>query len=154
MSIYLPLDHILINDSNDDSYNSREKIYPNMAEATVSKKNGQTIVQIKGGEKLVYDALDVEEGDYKFLLKQDKCQVVFNKRMAKKLEINPIKANKGDYLSVSSYDEEPQHKINTIFVKIKGFDEYVTLTIDNKFSVYKMPKFKIKVPADGFELIK
>ena len=154
MSIFLPLDHILINDMNDDSYNSREKIYPNMAEAIVSKKDNKTIIQIKGGEKLAYDNLNVEEGEYKFLLKQDKCQVVFSKKMAKKLDNVLTKVNKGEYLSVSCYDEEPQHKINTIFVKIKGFEEYVTLNVENNFSVYKMPKFKIKVPVDGFELIK
>ena len=42
--------------------------------------------------------------------------------------------------------------MNTIFAKIKGFDEYVTLTLKNNFSVYKMPKFNIVVPKDGFEL--
>ena len=44
--------------------------------------------------------------------------------------------------------------MNTIFAKINGFDEYVTLTLKNNFSVYKMPKFKIVVPRDGFELRK
>ena len=107
-----------------------------------------------GGASLTYPKLDVEDGTYKFLLKQDKCEVVFDKKNAKAVE-NPVtKAIKGQSLVVSCYDEEPQHKINTIFAKIKGFNEYVTLVTENNFSAYKMPVFKINVPADGFELIK
>ena len=41
---------------------------------------------------------------------------------------------------------------NIAFVQIKGFKEYVSLLLNNNFSVYKMPKFKIIVPKDGFEL--
>ena len=57
-------------------------------------------------------------------------------------------------LYVSCYDEEPQFVTNYIYAKINGFDEYVTLVVPNNFSVYKMPKFKIRVPKDGFELRK
>ena len=63
-------------------------------------------------------------------------------------------ATPNQFLKVSCYDEEPQHKINTIFVKIKGFEEYVTLVINNNFSVYKMPVFKINITPDNFELRK
>ena len=64
------------------------------------------------------------------------------------------KVDNGKYLTASCYDEEPQHKINTVFAQIKGFDEYVTFVVENNFSVYKMPKFKLLVPVDGFELKK
>ena len=155
LTIYLPLEHVLIFDENDDSLYCREVAYPNEARANVSTaKDGKRVVSIIGGEKLVYDSLPYEDGEYKFVLKQDKCEVVFNRKTAKGLEGVNTKANPGEFLSVSSYDEEPQHKINTLFVKIKGFDEYVTLIVENNFSVYKMPVFKIKVPVDGFELIK
>jgi hypothetical protein len=43
--------------------------------------------------------------------------------------------------------------VNYIYAQIKGFDEYGTLAVKNNFSVYKMPKFKIVVPSDGFELL-
>ena len=107
-----------------------------------------------GGASLTYPKLDVEDGTYKFLLKQDKCEVVFDKKNAKAVE-NPVtKAIKGQSLVVSCYDEEPQHKINVIYAKISGFAEYVTLVVPNNFSAYKMPKFKINIPVDGFELTK
>ena len=61
--------------------------------------------------------------------------------------------HEGQTLTVSCYDEEPQKDVNYIYVQIKGFDEYVTLAVKNNFSVYKMPKFKIVVPSDGFELL-
>ena len=153
LEIYLPLEHIAVYDDNDDSYYSREVAYPNVAYAKVTSKNGKTSVAIKNGETLVYDDLKVADGDYKFILKQDKCEPIYTRKVAKTIaEEVPTKVNKGEYLSLSCYDEEPQHKINTIFVKIKGFEEYVTLNIENKFSVYKMPAFKIRVPADAFDL--
>ena len=155
LEVYLPLDNLSIFDKNDDALNAREVIYPNIAKAKVSKdvKNNKTIINIQGGESLIYDLLDVEDGEYQFILKQDKCEIVFDKKTAKGIdgEVNLV-ANKKQCLSVSCYDEEPQHEMNYIYAKINGFDEYVTLVTKNNFSVYKMPKFKINVPVDGFEL--
>lgn len=152
LEVYLPLEHISIFDKHDDSYYSREIVYPNKAIAKLKTRNEKTYISIVGGETLVYDNLHREDGEYEFILKQDKCKPVFKHKVAKTVKDPLTKVNKGEYLKVSCYDEEPQHKTNTIFVKIKGFEEYVTLNIKNNFSVYKMPTFKIKVPFDGFEL--
>ena len=154
LDVYLPEDQISIRDELDNNLTSREVIFPNAAQAHVSTdKNGKRVVEIKGGSKLVYDSLDVQDGDYQFLLKQDKCHVVFGKKSKKQLGIEPTQnVDKNQCLAVSCYDEEPQKTKNIIFVQIKGFEEYVSLVIDNNFSVYKMPKFSIQVPADGFEL--
>ena len=153
IEVYLPLDKLFIFDKDDDSLFSREELFENVAECKVSTlKNGNREIQIKGGEKLVYPNLDVQDGDYKFVLKQDKCEPVLNRKLSKELKKAPISVKKGEFLSVSCYDEEPQKKINMIYVKINGFEEFVTLTIPNEFSVYKLPKFKVKVPVDGFEL--
>ncbi len=150
---YLPLDRTLIFDKDANSLYSREELFVNEAEAKVTtNKNGQREVQIKGGEKLVYPSLEVEDGDYKFILKQDKAEAILNKKLNKELKKEHVNVKKGEFLSVSCYDEEPQQNINMVYVKIKGFNEFVTIVIPNEFSVYKMPKFKIKVPADGFEL--
>ena len=157
LEVYLPLDNISIFDKNDDALVAREVVYPNLAKVKVinDQKSNKTIINIQGGESLVYDNLGVEDGDYEFLLKQDKCEIVFDKKTAKGIEEEvQLVANKKQCLSVSCYDEEPQHVLNYIYAKINGFDEYVTLVAKNNFSVYKMPKFKINVPADGFELRK
>ena len=159
VSVYLPLDKTYIFDKDDDSLYCREVAYKNTANATVSHdKDGNVVISIQGGEKLVYskeELPDVVDGNYEFVLKQDGCQVVFNKKVAKKMKEKPLTiVNKGKYLTVSCYDEEPQHKTNTVFAKINGFNEYVTFVVENNFSVYKMPKFKIQVPANGFELNK
>ena len=155
LEIYLPLDNISIFDKNDDALLAREVIYPNLAKAKVSTdtKTNKTTINLNGGESLIYDNLNIEDGDYEFLLKQDKCEIVFNKKAAKGMKDKvALVANKKQSLSVSCYDEEPQHVMNYIYAKINGFDEYVTLITKNNFSVYKMPKFKINVPVDAFEL--
>ena len=154
LTIYVPEKHILVRDEFENDLISREVIYPNIARANVSTdKKGNRVISILGGGKLVYDSLDVEDGDYEFELLQDKCHVVFDKRASKKLEVEMSTGiNKDQCLTVSCYDEEPQKTKNIIFVQIKGFEEYVSLVIDNNFSVYKMPKFLIQVPKDGFIL--
>lgn len=156
MEVYLSLENITIFDENDDALYAREVIYPNRAKAVVftNTSTNKTSIKIEGGETLVYDKLDVSDGDYIFELEQDKCEIVFKKKVAKDIEEEVlVNADKKQCLSVSCYDEEPQIKNNYIYCKIKGFDEYVTLVAKNNFSVYKMPKFKIRVPVDGFKLL-
>lgn len=153
LEIYLPLDNMYIFDENNDSLYAREVIYENLAKANVSTlKDGKRLVKISNGGSLIYDSLEANDGEYQFVLKQDKCEVIFDKKKGKGVEGALFKAEKGQYLSVSCYDEEPQQALNYIYAKIDGFNEYVTLIVKNNFSVYKMPKFKIKVPVDGFEL--
>ena len=153
LSVYLPLDKTLICDENDDSHVSREIIFPNFAKAKVNTSGGKTTVSIIGGETLVYDDLGVKDGKYQFKLKQDKCEVVFTRKLAKQIDDDVLtSAGLNNHLSVACYDEEPQHKLNTIFAQIAGFPEYVTLSVKNNFSVYKMPNFKVVVPSDGFVL--
>ena len=155
--VYLPLDNTYIYDENENNLFVREVVYPNKAVAKLSTlKDGKRQVAIAKGETLVYDELPYEDGEYQFVLKQDKAEVVFDKKTAKSLEDKEeilLSAPKGKFLTVSCYDEEPQKEVNYAYVQIKGFEEYVTIAIKNNFSVYKMPKFKVVVPADGFELL-
>ena len=181
LTVYLPLDNVKIFDEKNNSLVAREVTYKNTATAKVSTlKDGRRMISINGGEKLIYDDLRVDDGDYNFLLKQDKLEVVFDRKTAKHLTEGPkvkqplfkkknavIKeetklvdpnsiitvAPKGQCLTVSCYDEEPQVDVNYVYAQIKGFDEYVTIALKNNFSVYKMPKFKVVVPVDGFELL-
>ena len=152
--VYLPLDRTSIYDENDDSHVSREIVFPNIAMARVRNNNGKTSISIAGGQTLVYEDLGIEDGDYQFNLLQDKCEVVFSRKIAKQIDEDVrTSVEPNQFLSVSCYDEEPQHQMNTIFAKINGFPEYVTFVVKNNFSVYKMPTFKIAVPSDGFTLM-
>ena len=181
LTVYLPLDNTYIYDDRENNLFAREVVYPNVAVCKVSTlKDGRKQVDLTPGEKLVYDNLPYEDGEYRFLLKQDKVEVVFDKKTANYLINGPkIKeplfkkkrakvkeevkrvdpdsittvAPKGQTLTVSCYDEEPQKDLNYVYAQIRGFEEYITIAVKNNFSVYKMPKFKIKVPADGFELL-
>ena len=155
VTIYIPASNFSIFDNNDDSLLLREIVYPNAAKATLSTdKNGKRVISIKGGESLIYDKLDYEDGEYDFILNQSNLGVAYGKTKKIKGEenIKPTKVKKGEYLSLSCYDEEPQHEVNYIYAQIKGFEEYVTIEVKNNFSVYKMPKFKVIVPEDGFLL--
>ena len=155
--VYLPNDHLYFSDAQDNSLRSREVLPPNYATAVVRNDGVRMTVSIKGGEKLVYP-IDhkhiIPDGEHRLELDQSLCKVLFTKKMAKKLEVEPNEFPSNQLLSVSCYDEEPQKTKNTIFVKIKGFAEYVTLSIDNNFSVYKMPSFKVHVPREALKFDK
>lgn len=154
MDIYLPLEKISIIDEEGNSLTSREVAYPNLAACSVSTEKGLTSIKIDGGETLVYPDMGLENGRYSLKLKQDGAEVIFDRKTAKSLKKEAKTPVKGSYLSVSCYDEEPAKTMNTIFAEIKGFKEYVTFRVPNDFSVYKMPKFKIVIPSDGFILEK
>ena len=150
LTIYLPEDKIRIFDEESNCLSLREVAYPNVAACKVKKdKNGKTIVMIENGESLLFDDLDVPEGAYRLTLRQRGFEVLFDKKTAKSLDLPYIAPEKGKFLSVSCYDEEPSQTVNFIYAQIKGFPEYVTLEAPNNFSVYKMPSFKIKIhPED------
>ena len=61
-------------------------------------------------------------------------------------------SNPHNKIKVSAYDEDVLgHKL-LIYVAIKGFEKWGSFVVDNNFSVYKMPKFDMYVPEDGFIL--
>ena len=154
VNVYFKMDKVGLYDEAGDAVKSREELYLNKATAVVKTIKGKTNVTIIGGEKLVYDDLELEDGIYDLNIKQDKVRIVFNKKMAKAIGVDFVPASKGQVLNFSCYDEEPVGKKNFIFGKLKGFQEYVTIVAENNFSVYKMPKFKIEVPSEAIELKK
>ena len=152
IEVYISYKNIAFIDKDGLRLNSREMLSTNEANCIVATKNGKTTISLKGN-KLVYDDLKVEDGEYTFKLLADKVDFVYNKQFAKKNKIEQ-QQNAENVLKASAYDEDKIGNKNTVFVKIKGFDDYVVAILDDKFSVYKMPVFGIKVAADSFTLIK
>jgi len=56
-------------------------------------------------------------------------------------------------IKVSAYDEDKTGEKNAIFVKIDGFEGYVTLVVENNFTVYEMPEFEIYLDENSFMII-
>ena len=162
-TIHLPLDHINLCDEAEDALNAREVVYPNVAKVNVTTlKDGRRQVAIRGGQTLIFDEIPClmnegddqtpytpADGEYLMRLHQTGLEVVFDRKNAKSLGKEKVTPQKGTYLTISCYDEEPGKKANIIYGKIKGFEDYVTLEIPNDFSVYKMPEFKLLVPLEA-----
>ena len=70
------------------------------------------------------------------------------------VEEEPKKKDRVFYneIKVSAYDEDVLGDKLLVYVQIPGCTGYSSLVVDNNFSVYKMPKFKMYVPEDAFEL--
>ena len=66
---------------------------------------------------------------------------------------NPEVEDLYNKIKVSAYDEDVLGSKLLTYVEVAGFENYASFVIENNFSVYKMPKFYLYVPYDGFTLI-
>ena len=153
VDLYLPYQRLRVYDVDHNKTNSREKLYENKGTAVVTNKNGQMHLNV-GGASLVYPGNPAyPDGEYEITFKQDKLMTVYTKKMLKKNNDlkNPemVAPNK---IKVSAYDEDVLGDKLLVYVQVNGFEKYASFVVDNKFSVYKMPKFELYVPEDGFVL--
>ena len=65
---------------------------------------------------------------------------------------NPEMDNAKNRIKVYAYDEDVLGDKIAAYVQVKDFEVYSTFVLKNNFSVYKMPKFELYVPEDGFIL--
>ena len=153
VDLYLPYQRIYFYDKDHNKANSREVVFKNEGLATVSVSNGQMHVKV-GGSTLTYpEEENVKPGQYKIVFKQDKLLTIYNKKLLKKGNVNPEMDNPKNRIAVSAYDEDVLGNKLLTYVQVKGFESYASFVVDNNFSVYKMPKFDLFVPRDGFDLI-
>ena len=154
MTLYIPYQRINIYDQDHNKLNSREVVYPNVGVAQVKNVKGQMIVKV-GKATLTYpENPNYPDGEYQIVFKQDKLMPIFNKKMLKKGYQNPEMDNPKNTIKVSAYDEDVLGSKLLVYVQVENLEKYASFVIGNNFSVYKMPKFSMYIPEDGFELIK
>ena len=153
VTLYLPYRRLNVYDADHNKTNSREDVFENRGEAIVTNVNGQMRIKV-GGATLTYPANpDYPDGKYDIVFKQDKLIPIFTRKMLKNSErTNPEMDNPRNKIKVSAYDEDVLGDKIAAYVQINGFERYSTFVLTNNFSVYKMPKFDLYVPEDGFEL--
>lgn len=154
VEIYLPYAKLVVRDEENNRLNSREILYPNKFDAKVSKKNGQMMISVAGTTLTYADKEDIEEGEYDLIFKQDKLEPLFNKKLLKSGLKNPEMSNPHNVIKVAAYDEDVLGNKILAYVAVSGSENYASFVLDNNFSVYKMPKFSLYVPEDGFTLVK
>ena len=132
--------------------NSREVIYPNKGQATVTVSNGQMKVNVAGATLTYPEDPNIPAGEYDIVFKQEKLLPIFNKKMIKSGHENPDVSDINNKIKVSAYDEDVLGDKLLTYVAVPGFDNYASFVMKNNFSVYKMPKFHLYVPYDGFVL--
>ena len=152
MTLYLPYQRINVYNQEHNKVNSREVVYPNVGVAQVKNVKGQMVVKV-GKTTLTYpENPNYPDGEYEIVFKQDKLMPLFNKKMLKKGYENPEMDNPNNVIKVSAYDEDVLGNKLLVYVQVEGLEKYASFVINNNFSVYKMPKFSMYVPEDGFEL--
>ena len=152
VDLYLPYQRIKLYNLDHNKINSREELFANRGIAMVKNVGGKTRVTV-GGSTLVYDDLGYEDGEYDIDFYQDRLMPIYSNKMIKKAGlVNPDMENPKNRIRVFAYDEDVLGDKLLVYVAVKGFINYSSFVVDNNFSVYKMPKFDMYVPADAFKL--
>ena len=152
VDLYLPYQRIYVYDKDHNKLNSREVIHVNKGHAIVTVNNGQMKVNVAGASLLYPEDPNVPAGEYEIVFKQDKLLPIFNKKMLKAGHENPDVQDINNKIKVSAYDEDVLGTKLLTYVEVAGFENYASFVVPNNFSVYKMPKFSLYVPYDGFVL--
>ena len=152
LTLYFPYQRLNVYDQDHNKLNSREVVYPNSAIAQVKNSNGRMEIRV-GKAVLIYpENPNYPDGLYEITFKQDKLMPLFTKKMLKKGYENPHMDDPKNIIKVSAYDEDVLGTKLLAYVQVEGFENYASFVMENNFSVYKMPKFSMYVPEDGFEL--
>ena len=152
VTLYFPYSRLKVYDKDHNKATSREEIHRNKGLAHVTVANNLMKIKV-GGTTLVYPADgETKDGDYEIEFKQDKLLPLYDRKMRRKGLENPEMDNPRNKLKVFAYDEDVLGDKLLTYVAIKGFDTYSSFVVENNFSVYKMPKFDLYVPVDGFTL--
>ena len=154
VTLYMPYARINVRDANQNKTNSREKLFENRGEAIVTNVNGMMRIKVAGTTLTYPSNPNYPDGKYDIVFKQDKLMPIFPKKMLKNNEErqNPEMSNPRNTIKVSAYDEDVLGKVIATYVQVPEFEFYSTFVLKNNFSVYKMPKFELYVPEDGFVL--
>ena len=152
VTLYIPYQRINIYDKEHNKLNSKEVVYPNVGKATVTQNGEQMKISV-AGSTLTYPANPAyPDGQYEIKFKQEKLLPLFNKKMQKAGHKNPEVEDIQNTIKVSAYDEDVLGNKLLVYVQVGEFEKYASFVVENTFSVYKMPKFEMYVPEDGFEL--
>ena len=153
VTLYLPYLRLKVYDLNHTKINSREVVYPNKFDVTVTNNKGQMVIKGNGFALSYPENSEYPDGQYELVFKQDKLLPIFSKKMLRKGDYqNPEMDNARNIIKVSAYDEDVLGEKLLVYVDAPGIEKYASFVLDNNFSVYKMPKFSLYVPEDGFEL--
>ncbi len=152
INIYIPFDKITILSLDKQRVQSREIIYSNIAKANVTRKDGLLFIRGGGLNLSINDIEGVEEGLHDIEIDQEKVKVVFTKKFIKSTKMKVEELPSKNRVKFMAYDEDPAGNKNIIYGKIPGFENYVTLCVDNNFSVYKMPEFQIYIPENAIKI--
>ena len=152
IDLYLPYLRINLYDKEHNKLNSREALFENKGHATVTVNNGQMKVNVAGATLTYPEDPNIPAGEYDIVFKQEKLLPIFNKKMIKTGHQNPEVEDINNKIKVSAYDEDVLGTKLLTYVAVPGFENYASFVLPNNFSVYKMPKFSLYVPYDGFVL--
>ena len=152
VKLFFPYQRLNVYDNEHNKTNSREVVYPNKGIAQVATKDGVMKIKVAGTTLSYATDTEIPDGNYEITFKQDKLQVIFPNKMVKKGYQNPEVEDLHNKIKVSAYDEDVLGTTLLTYVDVPGFESYASFVVNNNFSVYKLPKFELYVPIDGFEL--
>lgn len=150
--LYIPEDKIVIY-HNEERLLLKEKINNNETKCQVEHAGNQTIIAFGRQKITIPKRENITPGEHILKLKQHGAKALFTNKMLKKYKLQKENYPKAQTIKVSAYDEDKTGKKNALFVKVDGFENYVTLIVENNFSVYDMPEFQVYLDESMIEIL-
>ena len=153
LTVYVDPDKIVVRDLECNPLVSREQILDNDVRVRVKTTKGLSHIMFEDGESIVFPDLGVMDGPHRIRLMEEGVVPVFSKKQLKGLKISNPSFGPKRLIKAAAYDENQLGTQKVIFVKIPGCDHYASFVVENTFSVYKAPKFKLAILDDAIEVI-
>jgi multiple sugar transport system ATP-binding protein len=125
--------------------------------------NNQTIADLYSDDQFTYvqigpttlkqNKMNLVDGEYQIELDQNGMQVIGKKSTYREIQREFIKANQTNVVIGSAYEEDNLKTKKILFLKMKGFKDYVTAVVDFDFSVYDYPELLLSVSKNAIRII-
>jgi len=150
-NVYIDKSQLIVTNSSNTVLKTKLPLTKNTA--VVSLKSTKDYSKIKLGKKTFkFERINYPDGNYIIQLNPsieviEKCE---NLKVIKKAYQKYLYSN---VLLASAYDEDFIDQVHIIYVKVDGFDDYLTLINHNDFSVYNQPELILSLDLDSIKFL-
>ena len=150
--LYAHEEEIILQDHTANRLNSKRIISNNRTTVKITTDNLKTYVHL-GKSKIEIDYVNIQDGFYQVELSQETIEVIAKKTTFQEIKKEYQLHKNNNIVIGSAYDEDVIGNKNILFLKIDGFQEYVTIIVNNDFTVYDYPEVLLSIPKGAITII-
>lgn len=151
-TLFFNEEDIIIQDILGNRLNSKRILSNNRTIARITVEKMKTFVHF-GKAKIEINNTNIIDGFYQVELNQDTIEIISKKTTYQEIKKEFQIQKNNNVMIGSAYDEDITGNKNILFLKVDGFQEYVTIVVNNDFSVYDYPEVLLSIPQNAITII-